>query len=153
MTLRIFNAWLLAALLIVCGVLLARELRLRVEFEEGSKRMTTLQSSLLEAEKRELGLREDLSELRTQIGKVRSQRDESIEARLGQAADFRRQTEAWSSAVSRWESAVAERDVRLRQMMEREIVLSSQLEKTAARLREAVARLEKENLDSLGVAK
>jgi hypothetical protein len=142
MSLRSFNTFLLAVLLVGCALLWARELSLREDFASESRRQATLHAALTEEKSRTAGLREDLMELRSQLEKTRAQRAEAQEQALRQAADFVARTKDWQAALRGWEEAVKARDARLVAHQEREKLLLTKLTEAVHHAEEATARAE-----------
>ena len=125
MSLRAIQFALIGLLVAVAGWQWQRDLGLRADYAAEGE-----------------GLKQDLTELRTQLERTRALRAEAEADNRKQTAEFVARTKDWQAALRGWEDAVKARDARLNALQEREKLILTKLTEAVKHAEEATARAE-----------
>ena len=142
MSLRAIQFALIGLLVAVAGWQWRRDLGLRADYDAEGATRAKLVAGLAQARAESEGLKQDLSELRTQLDRTRALRAEAEAETRKQAAEFVARTKDWQAALRGWEDAVKARDARLAALQEREKLILTRLTEAVKHAEEATARAE-----------
>lgn len=142
MSLRAIQFALIGLLVAVAGWQWQRDLGLRADYAAEGATRAKLVADLAQARAETEGLKQDLTELRTQLDRTRALRADAEAENRKQTAEFVARTKDWQAALRGWEDAVKARDARLTALQEREKLILTRLTEAVKHAEEATARAE-----------
>jgi chromosome segregation ATPase len=142
MSLRAIQFALIGLLVAVAGWQWRRDLGLRADYAAEGATRAKLVADLAQARAETEGLRQDLTELRTQLDRTRALRADAEAENRKQTAEFVARSKDWQAALRGWEDAVKARDARLTALQEREKLILTKLTEAVKHAEAATARAE-----------
>jgi len=142
MTLRAIQFVLIGLLVAVAGWQWQRDLDLRADYAAEGATRAKLTADLAQARAESEGLKQDLTELRTQLDRTRAQRAAAEAEIKKQTAEFVARSKDWQASLRGCEDAVMDRDASLSALQEREKLILTKLTEAVKHAEAATARAE-----------